>query len=226
MGNIDRFKDALWVTDDSVIIGGQGGIGSWLSLLLSRIGYSIYIYDDDIFDQTNMGGQFVTSSKIGVKKVTAVKDLITDFGGNGVIHTYDQKYTLLSPAHNYMIAAFDNMEARKDMFNRWFEYNSTNHNSNALFIDGRLTLEQMQIFCVTPKNTKHYRENYLFDDSEVDDVACTLKQTSHSAAMIASFMTGFFTNHITNVVNSNKARVVPYTFEYFIPLNMFSDGII
>lgn len=51
-----------------------------------------------------------------------------------------------------------------------------------IFIDGRLTAEQMQIFCVTPKYISKYKE-HLFDDSEVEDAPCTMKQTSHSAAM-------------------------------------------
>ena len=74
-----------------------------------------------------------------------------------------------------------------------------------------------------PKTTKIYREQYLFDDSEVTENVCSLKQTTHSAAIIAGLMTGFFTNHITNLKNNNTARFVPFKTEYFIPLNLFEN---
>ena len=87
-----------------------------------------------------------------------------------------------------------------------------------IFIDGRLRAEQMQIFCVTPDKIEEY-EKHLFDDSEVEDAPCTLKQTSHSAAMIASHMTAFFTNHLTNNNSGDIDRTVPFLWEYFIPLD-------
>jgi molybdopterin/thiamine biosynthesis adenylyltransferase len=219
----NRFKDAPWVRKERIIVGGVGGIGSWVALFLSRIGYDIVIYDNDVFEEHNMGGQFVDKKSIGVSKVNAMKSLIQNFGGTGRIMTYNELYDNDSMSGKYMIAAFDNMSARKIMFENWFDYNKSYTNENALFIDGKLLMEQMQILCVTPTRTKAYRENHLFSDDEVPDAACSLQQTSHSAAMIASFMVGFFTNHITNVLNGNKARAVPFENEYFIPLNMLNN---
>lgn len=221
-----RFSDAPWIDSKvTVIIGGAGGIGSWITLFLSRIGYKVRLYDFDSFEEHNMGGQFVTKKYIGTSKVNALSELITDFGGRQ-INTYNERFTYDNGmSSSYMIAAFDNMEARKVMFEKWFTYNSEMENKDALFIDGRLLMEQMQILCVTPENTKAYREKHLFDDSEVADEVCTLKQTSHSAAMVASLMTGFFTNHIANINNGNKARVVPFEYEYFIPLNLQSNEL-
>ena len=69
----------------------------------------------------------------------------------------------------------------------------------------RLTMEQLQIFCVTPDKIEEY-EKHLFDDSEVEDAPCTMKQTSHSAAMIASHMVGLFSNHMTNNAVKDKDR--------------------
>jgi len=224
MGTTDRFKDAVWVTDDSVVVGGAGGIGSWLTLFLSRIGYSVHLYDNDKFEEHNMGGQFVGRNDIGESKVSVVGKLVRNFGGK-TINMYDELYTSEGMKHKYMIAAFDNMEARHIMFDNWFKYNAEMENHDALFIDGRLALEQIQIICVDPSKTKDYREKHLFADSDVEEAACTLKQTSHSAAMIASTMTAFFTNHITNMVNKDNGRQVPYEYEYYIPLNMQDDGI-
>jgi len=219
----NRFKDAPWVKKEKIILGGVGGIGSWVALFLSRIGYDIVIYDDDVFEEHNMGGQFVNKENVGQSKVQSIKTLVTNFGGTGRIMTYNSRFDDTSMGTKYMIAAFDNMAARKMMFDKWFEHNSEYKNEDALFIDGRLLMEQMQIFCVTPFKTKAYRDKHLFSDEEVPDAACSLQQTSHSAAMIASVMVGFFTNHIANNVNGDKARSVPFEYEYFIPLNMTNN---
>ena len=92
-----------------------------------------------------------------------------------------------------------------------------------IFIDGRLEMEQLQIFCVTPDKMEEY-EKTLFDDAIVEDLPCTMKQTSHSAAMIASLMTSFFTNHITNVREGMIVREVPFYHEFFIPMGLTNNN--
>ena len=81
-------------------------------------------------------------------------------------------------------------------------------------------MEQLQIFCVTPDRIEEYERDHLFDDSEVEDAPCTMKQTSHSAAMIASHMVGLFTNHITNIYEREIIRDIPFYYEYFIPITL------
>ena len=122
----------------------------------------------------------------------------------------------------YFFSAFDNMEARKSFFKIWkrnIEYPM--ETGIPIFIDGRLEAEQLQIFCVTRERISQYEE-YLFSDSEIEDTTCTMKQTSHVAAMIAAFMTSFFTNHVTNMVEKNYVRDVPFLFENFVPLTLIS----
>jgi hypothetical protein len=229
-----RFKDAPWFPKSytTTIIGGAGGIGSWLAVLLTRAGFHPAVYDFDSFEDHNMGGQFVTRNFIGQPKVVALRSLVADFTGIS-LNTFNQPYDQSSMADNFMFSGFDNMQARKVMFEKWkllvVEWQKTmqskepygEHNPYSftpIFIDGRLLMEQLQIFCVTPDKIEEY-EKHLFDDKEVDDGPCTLKQTSHSASMIASFMTGFFTNHITNCIEKDNSRAVPFFWEYFIPIN-------
>ncbi len=226
MENRDRFKDAIWAQEPkgtNIIIGGQGGIGSWLTLFLSRIGYTLITYDDDSFDNTNISGQFVDLPAININKAQAINILTKRFGATNRINVFAEKYDDESLATGFMMGAFDNMEARTIMFDKWFAHNADMGNQDALLIDGRLNLEHFQIFCVTPQNTKKYRDEYLFNDDEANDAACTLKQTSHTAAMIGALMTGLFTNHITNVIEKNKARTVPFKTEFFLPLNMMDN---
>ena len=235
-----RFKDAPWFPKEetNVIVGGAGGIGSWLTLMLSRAGFFPIVYDFDILEEHNLAGQLYTKSdaEAMVPKVDALKGLCKQFADTDIT-VMNERYTKDSMSHHYVFSAFDNMQARKDMFAAWKEYVKEWEDfkdvadaahipnislSEPIFIDGRLTAEQMQIFCVTPDKIEEY-EKHLFDDTEVQDAPCTMKQTSHSAAMIASHMVGFFTNHMTNNAVKDKDRTVPFFWEYFIPINYINE---
>lgn len=216
----NRFKDAPWFTDrdEHVMIGGAGGIGSWLTFFLTRAGFCPAVYDFDIIEEHNLGGQLFRMEDVGKPKVTALYQIIRDFC-NTEITTFNSRIGEESPSHYFMFSAFDNMIARKDLFEAW-KRGINNSTVKPIFIDGRLTMEQLQIFCVTPENMEEYEREHLFADSEVEDAPCTMKQTSHSAAMIATHMLGFFTNHITNIYERAVIRDVPFYYEYFIPATL------
>lgn len=240
-----RFKDAPWFPQSETycIVGGAGGIGSWLTLMLARAGFTPIIYDFDIIEEHNIGGQLFTKkdAELGtVAKVEAVKGLCKHFADTDIMAN-NERYTRNSMSHHYVFSAFDNMQARRDMFDAWKEYVQEWEEMNAIaksvneqdstqvvntdvpvFIDGRLLMEQLTIFCVTPDRIEEY-EKHLFDDKDVPPEPCTLKQTSHSAAMIASHMVGFFTNHFGNNMVGEADRTLPFKWEYFIPINYLNE---
>ena len=166
-------------------------------------------------------GQWFQKSNIGVKKVVALKNNIQDFSQED-ISAMDEKVTSDTLVTEYCFSAFDNMKARKDMFEAWKKANKDN--PNAIFIDGRLAAEQFEVYCIynTPEDIAWYESpDILFDDSEVEDAPCTMKQTSHMAAMIASYMTTYFTNYLTNEIAGEEERRVPRKMTYMGQLNLF-----
>lgn len=217
MSQFNRFKDAPWFPkeNETVMIGGAGGIGSWLALFLTRAGFAPIIFDFDIIEEHNIGGQLFRLSDVGKFKVTALHNIIKEFG-NDNINTFTQKIDRDSPTHHFMFSAFDNMKARKDLFEVW-KRSISGASILPIFIDGRLEMEQLQVFCVTPDRIAEY-EVTLFNDSEVEDAPCTMKQTSHTAAMIATLMTSYFTNHMVNIYERERLREIPFYHEFYIPL--------
>lgn len=215
----DRFKDAPWFPkqEERVMIGGAGGIGSWLAFLLVRAGFLPTLYDFDVIERHNVGGQLFKHSDVGKKKVSAVADLVKEFCGNEM-DTFAERITRDSPTHYFCFSAFDNMKARRDMFEVW-KRSISGCPRTPLLIDGRLTLEQVQIYSVTPDRVSQYEET-LFEDSEIEDAPCTLKQTSHTAAMIASHMTAIFTNHLANIYEGENHRDVPFFYEFYSPVTL------
>lgn len=276
-----RFKDAPWFPGGvpvSIFIGGAGGIGSWLSFFLTRIGYFVTTMDFDTLEAHNLGGQLFKNEDLGKYKVEAVESVINSYSIESNYIPIIGRVTHTTVVSEYVFSAFDNMRARKDLFEAWKKHNAVfflsyelekqslqeemslltesleiasnleeenpsttkmildninllkerhslflEMNPMPIFIDGRLEMEQLQIFCVTPNNIEKY-EATLFDDNAVEEIPCTMKQTSHSAAMIATLMTSFFTNHLTNVREGMEVREVPFYHEFFIPMGLTNNS--
>lgn len=219
-----RFKGVEWYPkeDTYTLVGGAGGIGSWLTMLLSRAGFKPVVFDFDTLEEHNMSGQLYSKHMIGLPKVEALKKVVSDYCSQELM-VFNEVVTDETFSHAITFSAFDNMKARRALFTSWKQNFHTD--PKAIFIDGRLTAEQMQIFCVIGGDTRaleEYDYEHLFNDSMVEDAPCTVRQTSHAAAMIASHMVGFLTNHITNVYNGEQMRPVPFNWEYFIPLDFLT----
>lgn len=232
----DRMKGAEWfphVYREDVMVLGQGGIGSWTSLLLGRLGCNLHIYDMDSYEGHNLTGQAVGKSAIGLSKTEGMKMVLSEMSPDCKVYT-NGAYDDHSETNHIVICGFDNMEARKTAFKKWNEYRkmiiedcgpegSKERLKEMFFQDGRLLAEQLQIFNLPGERTdliEKYEKEHLFSDEEVAEADCTFKQTSHCAAMIAAHMVGFFTNWITNVYSDDPVRHVPFSYEYYIPINL------
>lgn len=223
--NYARFKGADWfpfIHKKDVMVLGCGGIGSWVAFLLARLGCNLYLYDMDTYDVTNISGQFTELSAIGVNKAEALSSLLKKTCDEITIETFGE-YNEESESHHIIFSCFDNMKARRIAFLKWFNYIKQNPNvrKEAIFIDGRLLAEQWQILCVraNDKDINKYYKEYLFEDSEVGEIECTFKQTSHCAAMIASNIITQFINHLYNQNSKVAFRKINFFTEYNAPLN-------
>lgn len=212
--NNARFRGAAWFDNAEsfdIIIGGVGGIGSFLALLLSRLNpHCIRLYDDDIISEVNMSGQFYKINDIDKPKVESLYSSIREYSGY-YCSTYKSLYSTDSVTYDVMFSCFDNMEARKIMYNNW------KNNGEKLFIDGRLAFEEFQILTIKRGDTdsmKEYEENWLFDSSEAEPTLCSQKQTTHMASMIASFMVNIYINYCYNLTNPIMERPLPFLTRY------------
>lgn len=222
-----RFSGALWFKEAQnhiVTLGGAGGIGSWVAFGLSRLGTAIRIYDPDRVETANLSGQFFSKTSVGDYKTEAVYSNSILFCDNYSVSTYAREIGI-NDIRPVTICAFDNMEARKQCFEWW--YNTmikASDKSQYLFIDGRLSLEDMQVFCINgndAKNIERYRKEFLFSDADADEPICSAKQTSHCAMMIGSLITGLYVNFCYNLASEDKIFLRPLPF-----LTMYDSAFI
>jgi len=209
-----RFSDAPWAkSQQHIVVGGVGGIGSWTSLYLARIGHNLYMYDMDVIDETNMGGQLYGISQIGTNKAVAAVENIKTFCGDDAnvkaFERYDKKTGSVTPV---MMSCFDNMAARKLMFEKWAAYDK-----REVFIDGRMLAEVGMVYTVEKGQEEEYRKS-LFDDSEVEEAPCSFKSTSHCGALIGTLMVASLNNYLANKANGNDNREVPFKTDFELPI--------
>lgn len=238
-----RFRSLPWVSDiqnKTVTVVGAGGIGSWLTLFLSRIGVkNVYLFDADIVDNTNYSGQLFTRDNLFNKKVNAVRKtvgkfiMVNDDNDTNMPAPYtcvvgvSSKFTGNEPTDraaldqsDFIIAAVDNMETRHYIYHAFMQKTNEDVDGNfdKVLIDGRLLAEQFSIYTITNRSQIAAYERTLFLDSEISEESCTAKQTSHIAAMIGTYITQLVTNYVCNKANGFDMFDVPFSLEYFGPI--------
>lgn len=106
---------------------GVGSVGSFLALNLAKLGFSeITAYDFDKVSIENIPNQFYKISNIGQFKVDALKDIIKEFADIDIIPVNvelneSNANEILSSRlsiNSLIILAFDNLEARRLIFNQ------------------------------------------------------------------------------------------------------------
>ena len=216
-----RFSGAEWyelVKQQQIIIGGAGGIGSWLAFQVARLSPSlIALYDDDIVETGNLSGQLFSRLDVNKTKVKAIESVITKYNEHYCVHGIPSRFTEYTEAGDIMMCGFDNMEARKTFFRSWTSHVyslSEEKRKECLFLDGRLSINVLQVFCITGDDSysiQKYNDGYLFDDADADETVCSMKQTTYMACMIGSIMTNLFVNFVANLTDP----VLPYDLPFF-----------
>lgn len=226
-----RFSGASWfdeIQKSRVIIAGIGGIGSNVAFQLARMApANITLYDDDVVERVNMAGQLYSTNDIGQRKVDAIASMISAYTLARQVNAVPNKFTDSTEAGDIMICGFDNMAARKTFYNSWKRHVQTltpDSRAKCLFLDGRLSIDTLQIFCIQGDDKvsmDRYETKFLFSDFQAEHTVCSMKQTTYLACMIGSLMVNLFTNFIANSLNPIIPYDLPFFTEYDSPNMLF-----
>ena len=220
-----RFSGTEWyeeIQKKKITFAGLGGIGSWSCLLIGRMALQTFsLFDDDKVEMTNMSGQLYSRNQLGKYKAEAMRELLSQYTSTISTYANRRRFTEDDVPSDIMICGFDNMEARKTFFISWMKhmrFMSEEQKKQCLFIDGRLSIDTLQVFCIQGTDVEaqgRYEENYLFSDEEADETICSMKQTSYLAAMIGSVITNLFTNWVANSLDP----IIPYDLPFYTEYN-------
>lgn len=219
-----RFSGAEWydaIRRSRIILAGVGGIGSWCALQIARMSpQTLVLYDDDKVEEVNMAGQLFSKNDFGKSKVDAISEKIAVYTSTNSVFAIPEKFTARSENGPIMMCGFDSMTARKIFFMKWLEgvhKADEGHKADCLFIDGRLSIDEFQVFCIRGDdeyNINLYAEKYLFSDAEAEQALCSMKQTTYLACMIGAVMVNLLTNFIANSLDPILPYDLPFLTQY------------
>ena len=212
---IKRFSNAPWAKKRSVTLGGAGGIGSNVAYNLIKLGYDIYLFEYDVVEASNLGGQLYFLSDISKSKASAILKRAGDVNKETKIYTCGKLLDISPDSYiqEITLSGFDNIDARRLLFEKW--YAKFKDSTQAIFIDGRQNAEDFEIFAVTPDLADRYRET-LFTD-EIDELPCNYKATTQTGLINAGMMVGVMTNFISEL-DDPGIRVIPFRTSFNIPM--------
>jgi hypothetical protein len=222
-----RITDAPWAgKTENITIGGAGGLGSWLAFFLGRIGHNLTVFDFDHVGIENIGGgQFYKQNQAGTEKTTALRQNLFDFVGHMNMTGFG-RYEKGIQVNPITITTFDNMEARKDMMETWYEMAKVKpHGIDQLyaFINISMLPEGGFIEVIDkPSRAKKWLEEWV-PSNEMPDLACTFKSTTHNAAIMAGYGVNMLNNLIFNHNMGEDLRYVPYHTTIDLPLVMLEN---
>ena len=174
---------AIYSTKINIV--GAGGIGSFTTLSLAKMGFNnIIVYDFDTIEEHNLPNQFYREEDLGQPKVIALNKIVKAFTGTEIT-TVNDKFNAsidMSP-HGVFIPAVDNMETRE------YVYKSYSRKDNVLgMVDGRMGGQQAEVYTIDFKNNedkKQYKSR-LWKDSETSPLPCTERAVLYNVLWIAS----------------------------------------
>ena len=184
-------QDAL--TDICII--GAGGIGSFVLQSLTIMGWNdIIVWADDTVAEHNLSSTAYPYNMVDRPKIDAAGVLHRLYAGpEQTLTCYQRKWLPFETAHPRTIVCTDDMESRKNVFDKW----STLENKE-FFIDGRMGATTVEL-CTQSNRTEHtYMDEWIPTDS-VPKPPCSMKHTVFAAQFIASQIVSQVYNVVANL---------------------------
>lgn len=202
----DLINSELLATPITII--GAGGIGSWSTLALAKMGCSdITVQDMDTVNIVNTASQLYGEDDIKQSKVSALAYRIFDMAGVTVktnIQAWQAGQVISSPI---VISGLDNMDTRGALWSDLKLNPAVNW-----YIDGRMAGDLLRIYCVDltkPETFKRYQST-IVKRANIDPTPCTGKAVVYNVFICA----GIIANLVKKIAKGETTK-----WETIIDLN-------
>ena len=196
--------------NDIVNIIGVGATGSWVGLLLAKLGVrAIRLFDNDIVELHNVPNQLYSTADIDKFKASMCAKYMKDLGSGSQVAEYKWKITekemqgvLANCTATFCLV--DSMAVRKELFEAAMK--ASTREPHHYWIETRMGLTGYRIYLIDLSDdyqVAEYRKT-LYNDDEAEVSACGHSQSIVSTAMqCASHAVGLW------LAKLNNAEYVP-----------------
>lgn len=158
---------------------GAGATGSWLVLMLAKMGIKdITVWDFDVIESHNIPNQAFAPKQIGIEKVNALKVITKEFT-NIDIEIKNEKVSGHQRLAGIVFMLTDTMHSRKQIYEKAIKLNP----AVQLLIETRMDFNGGRIYTIDPTNLQHIKE--YEKEFYTDDVA-TVSACGASTTIVAT----------------------------------------
>ena len=154
---------------------GAGATGSWLTLILAKLGVKdITVYDFDTIESHNLPNQFYGPKAVGKTKVETLKKSVYQQTGT-VIKTKTEKVDGNINLNGIVYVLTDTMSSRSEIYRQAIKMKSGVN----MMVETRMGLEHGRVYCIDPMSlaqTDAY-EKTLYSDEDAEVSACGASQS-------------------------------------------------
>jgi predicted ThiF/HesA family dinucleotide-utilizing enzyme len=180
--------------DVPITVVGCGGIGSFVTLALAKMGCrALAAYDDDRVEPHNIPNQAYRLADVGRLKVEALAELVRDVAGTSLETRAERVRS--QRLQGVVVAAVDTMSARREIWLQGIRHRA----AVPLYVDARMGAEVARVFTVRPADPDDVRryEASLYTDEEAVNLPCTAQAIVYTGFSIAGLVAGQIKKFLT-----------------------------
>lgn len=193
---LDVFNPTNFKTPVHII--GVGATGSWIALVLAKMGVqNITAWDFDCVEVHNLPNQIYGLEEVGLLKVEALKKIL--YRDCGVeITAKAERVDGSQKLSGIVYICVDTMSARREIWEKSLKLNI----GISLVVETRLGAELGLIYTIRPLNPRDIKgyENTLYSDEEAEESPCTYRAISTVVSSIA----GLASNKVVESTKEEK----------------------
>jgi hypothetical protein len=171
--------------NDAVTIVGCGGIGSFTTVALAKLGIpKLHLIDFDTVEEHNLPNQFFSDAQLEMPKPSALAEMVFAVNPDTQVTTSEDRFDVNNlPLNPVIIAGLDSMTARKELWGLVRMKLPVK-----LFLDGRLAGQRIVHYAARPASLVDVRgyEATLYSDEDAIIDSCTARSIIDVGFMIAS----------------------------------------
>lgn len=194
--------------ETTVAVIGVGAIGRQVALQLAAMGVKhLTLIDFDTVDEHNLPNQGFRENQLGCYKVEATAEDCKALNKDIELTIINAAYTPRKHQNcaDVVFSCVDSIPVRKAIFE---------HNNFKLFIDGRMSAEEMRILTINTPIDRHNYESSL--QGPFLEAPCTAKSTIYCANVAAGIMVQQFTKWLREFPLENDIRFSLFSNTLFI----------
>ena len=170
--------------DKEVHVVGVGATGSYVALLLAKMGVTnLHVWDFDDVESHNLPNQVFRLKDVGQPKVDALREIIADATGIEIT-AHNEAVTGGTPLRGIVFLLVDSMNVRKDIWSGSLKFKLPVE----LMIETRMAIDNGRVYTIKPSRPADIKlwEGTLYSDEEAEESACTNRSIAPTVAYIAS----------------------------------------